>query len=787
MSDTGPVSSLVGLRVEVPPGVTIGSKAAGLARLARAGLPVPDGLVIPAETSDQDIDELAAEIAAAMSGRTLAVRSSGVAEDLAHSSYAGQYDTVLGVAAEPGPVAAAVRRVRSSASAARVASYSGSHATAMAVLVMPMVAADSAGIAFTRNPVTGSDVVIVEAVRGLGDHLAAGESVGERWRVGPDVVRENNLGVLTSEDARAIADLAIQCRKATGEHQDIEWAITDGGVILLQARPITAVDDVEPISMDEQPPPGPWEWDSTHNRLPISPLTSSILPGMFAGASRRLAETYGAPIKQLSMTTINGYVYIQVVPPAGKPGASFPPKPIMRILFSVVPLLRQRRKAARIAAETRVDQTLLEQWNTETGPETEETLARWNGMDRSSLSTEALAKLMIDAVELQGQTFSWNMATDPAYLFPLSELAQFVDDELGRGMETTIRLLAGSSPSAYHRSVADLRDRLGPAERETIAQGMTSGLESLGGDFADAYEAHLANHGLRILGFDLRHETLLERPDLELSRIATLPPHTDPSIEAERFADDLRSSLTDRAMARFDALVAEARRTYPIREAGEAVHAKTVGMIRLIALEAGFRIVSEGDMELPEHVMFLTLDEITGWLSEPTDVRELVRTRRGQDLWARGQSPESFYGDTAPMPEIDLFPPEVQRIMKAITLITTHDQLPANLAEGVDGVGASPGVHTGTVRIVYGPDDFEKVQPGDVLVAPITTSPWEVLFPHVGALVTEGGGLLSHPAIVAREYGLPAVVGCEGAMGRFHDGQLVRVDGVAGTVTPIEA
>jgi len=90
------------------------------------------------------------------------------------------------------------------------------------------------------------------------------------------------------------------------------------------------------------------------------------------------------------------------------------------------------------------------------------------------------------------------------------------------------------------------------------------------------------------------------------------------------------------------------------------------------------------------------------------------------------------------------------------------------------------------VTIVYGPDDFEKVQPGDVLVAPITSSPWEVLFPHAGALVTEGGGLLSHPAIVAREYGLPAVVGCEGAMGRFYDGQLVRVDGVAGTVTPIE-
>ena len=787
MSDTGSMSLLVDLRAEITPGTTIGGKAEGLARLARVGLPVPDALVIPAEATDQDIDGLATEVATAMSGRSLAVRSSGVAEDLTDASYAGQYDTVLGVAADAASVAVAVRRVRESASAARVASYSGSHSTAMAVLVMPMVAADSAGIAFTRDPVTGSDIVIVEAVHGLGDQLAAGESVGERWRIGEDVVREDDLGVLTTEDARAVADLANRCREATGEDQDIEWAIADGDVILLQARPITTVDDVEPIPMDDRPPPGPWEWDSTHNRLPMSPLTSSILPGMFARASRRLAETYGAPIKQLSMTTINGYVYIQVVPPAGKPGAPFPPKPIMRALFSVAPLLRKRRKAARVAVESRIDQTLLVQWNTEVGPATEETLARWSTLDRPSLSNAALAQLLVDAVDLQGQTFSWNMVTDPAYLFPLSELAEFVDDHFGRGMETTIRLLAGSSPSEYHRSVRDLQARVGPTEKKAITEGVAGDLGSLGEDFAGAYDAHLANHGLRILGFDLRHETLLERPDLELSRIATLRPHTDPSVEAQRLADEMRSSLADDAAEQFDALVGEARRTYPIRESGEAVHAKTVGAIRLIALEAGSRMVRNNDMESPQHVMFLTVDEIIDWLSESTDVHELVRTRRGQDLWARGHSPEPSYGETAPMPAIDAFPPDVQRIMRAVALITTHDQLPADLAEGVDGVGASPGVHTGTVRIVYGPDDFDKVQPGDVLVAPITSSPWEVLFPHAGALVTEGGGLLSHPAIVAREYGLPAVVGCEGAMGRFYDGQLVRVDGVAGTVTPVDA
>jgi pyruvate,water dikinase len=133
-----------------------------------------------------------------------------------------------------------------------------------------------------------------------------------------------------------------------------------------------------------------------------------------------------------------------------------------------------------------------------------------------------------------------------------------------------------------------------------------------------------------------------------------------------------------------------------------------------------------------------------------------------------------------------MFPVGVQPIMRMIELIITHDQRPPILPDGVDGVAASPGIHTGRVRLVTDPGDFDNVRNGDVVVAPITTSAWEIIFPHVGALVTEGGGLLSHPAIVAREYALPAVVGCEGAMSRFHEGQLVRVDGAAGTVTPIE-
>ena len=175
-----------------------------------------------------------------------------------------------------------------------------------------------------------------------------------------------------------------------------------------------------------------------------------------------------------------------------------------------------------------------------------------------------------------------------------------------------------------------------------------------------------------------------------------------------------------------------------------------------------------------------------GWLNTPNDISELVAERRGKHLWATSQSPEAFLGEKPALPDPSIFPPNVGRIMRVFGLVFAHDATPAELRNGADGVAASPGIHSGPVRIVFGPEDFGRVGVGDVLVAPITTSPWEVLFPHIGALVTEGGGLLSHPAIVAREYRLPAVVGFEGATALFHDGQLVTVDGTAGTVRPRE-
>jgi pyruvate,water dikinase len=212
-----------------------------------------------------------------------------------------------------------------------------------------------------------------------------------------------------------------------------------------------------------------------------------------------------------------------------------------------------------------------------------------------------------------------------------------------------------------------------------------------------------------------------------------------------------------------------------------------MGSVRLFALEAGRRMVDAGHAVDPAHVCFLELDDVCAWLADRVDVSAIIRTRRGQRQWALGQTPEPYLGGRPTMPDLNLFPPSVARGMRMFNLVMVHDQRPGDLPDGTDGVAASPGKYTGPARIVHGPLDFGRVQVGDVLIAPITTSPWEVVFPHVGALVTEGGGLLSHPAIVAREYRLPAVVGCENATTRFHDGQLVTVNGTTGTVRAAEA
>ncbi|MGH7419936.1 MAG: PEP/pyruvate-binding domain-containing protein, partial [Candidatus Rokuibacteriota bacterium] len=278
----------------------VGTKAATLAVLRRAGFAVPPGVVVPADALGAAADELPPGVRAALANvpellgsGPWAVRSSSTAEDTQAASFAGQFETVLGV--EAVGLADAVLRVWRSASSDRAEAYGGQGVPgSMAVLIQPMIAAAAAGVAFTSDPVTGRHRTVIEAVEGLGERLVSGAATPERWEMGEDGSLDAPSGAtaLTAEQAQAIGDLARRVEEHVGSPQDIEWAIAGGSLWLLQARPITTLPSAEQglIPIPIEVPPGYWERDTFHEPVPISPfgkiiLTKQILevfPAVFA-------------------------------------------------------------------------------------------------------------------------------------------------------------------------------------------------------------------------------------------------------------------------------------------------------------------------------------------------------------------------------------------------------------------------------------------------------------------------------------------------------------------------
>lgn len=218
-----------------------GSKAVVLSELSRAGFSVPEGFVLPADPSAGWEQELPG-VLDALGGSSYAVRSSGMVEDGRELSFAGQFHTSLGV--PPADVETEVRRTAVAVEGARAyASAVGQPVPdKVAVIVQRMLSPSAAGVAFTRDPVTGQRISVIEAVHGLGDRLVSGQAHAERWRITPGdrPRRLTERMVLNAGQAATVSRVAVSASECLGGPQDVEWAIADDRVWILQARPITA-------------------------------------------------------------------------------------------------------------------------------------------------------------------------------------------------------------------------------------------------------------------------------------------------------------------------------------------------------------------------------------------------------------------------------------------------------------------------------------------------------------------------------------------------------------------
>lgn len=792
----------------------VGAKAAVLAQMKRAGFPVPDGCVFTARAMvrhvagietpttdtvhgrplDTDIRAVVTEVAGRLSG-PLAVRSSGIDEDGAHASHAGQYTTILNVEGEE-ELDDALRSCWASGFTSVVRGYrstAGAEGDApLAVFVQKMVPAETAGVAFTVNPVTGArDEVLVSAVRGVGEQLVSGEVSPDDWVVpaGGEGEPFNTAGrhrALSAEQAREIAELAERVAEVMGAPTDIEWARADGQLYLLQARPITAIADPAPelVPIPIDPPRGFWAKDSTHAPLPLTPMSRELLAYNNTVLQNVCAE-FGLLLKGLFFETIGGWRYMGTVPLS-------PPEVPDRIAVCT--------EAIRSDLAGRA----ITEWLDTVRPRFADRIAQLRSVDLSALTDQELADQVsaVHALHRDGTEVHFRLLG--AVSIALGRFGLYVTGKLGWDQIRTFELLTGLSTESTGpaRAMTELAKKAERLLDKTPDLATLNGLLEDDEQFAAAFETYHSEYGCRALQYELANPALGERPELILSLLRDqIIQDSDlgrtASSVAEARQEAIAKAQTELAgreeAAQFGALLAGAERAYPVREDNEywTVSAPDA-LLRWAVLEVADRLMARGLLDRSDHVFFLEVEEVRQAFLEGTDVKDVVAKRRGEHRWAlENPGPDSYGERPGPPPSMDQLPTEVRETMGGFQWTMQHmgGAAPAS-AQGdgsrLRGVPGSAGRYTGLVRVVRSESEFDKIRAGDVLVCPITSPVWSVVFPSIGALVTDTGGALSHAAIIAREYGIPAALATGNGTEVLTDGMLVTVDGVAGTVEILE-
>jgi pyruvate,water dikinase len=337
---------------------------------------------------------------------------------------------------------------------------------------------------------------------------------------------------------------------------------------------------------------------------------------------------------------------------------------------------------------------------------------------------------------------------------------------------------------------ADAKARAVLASNDDPAQVIAS-LRALGGETGAAISGYLDLVGHRLIdGFDIAEPSALELPDalLRAIRIAVSGEAQTGSDVGARIAQ-VRAQVPAAHQAEFDELLAEARLTYRLRdERGVYSDIWASGLMRRAALAAGRRVAKRGRIADPKQMLEATLDEMCALVAgqDVPTMAELAERAKYRTTYTAKDAPPLLGAPKSPPPDLAALPPAVGRVMRAIMLGIGHlfGSSEAPHEENVlHGLAASKGIYEGPARRVSGPSEFGRIAKGDVLVTESTTEAFNILLPLLGGIVTDNGGLLSHAAIVSREYGIPGVVGTREATERITDGMRVRVDGDAGEVT----
>ncbi|OZC29698.1 PEP/pyruvate-binding domain-containing protein [Gordonia polyisoprenivorans] len=823
----------------------IGGKALGLVRLLRAGLTVPEAWVIPAEVSADDglqqrcAHELArwwARVNAEYPGARWAVRSSAVAEDLDGASFAGVYDTILGVA-DQAELDAAIAQCWRAHGADRAVVYRDDRdldgAGGIAVVLQRMLEPRCAGVMLTANPHRPfAHEIVVDASWGLGEAIVSG-------KVDPDhvvldqvtgSVREHRVAhkktetvydgglvdrpvpsdraeaaCLNDPDLAALHATARQVESAIGPARDIEWALCDGSLYVLQDRPITSLPSAAPDNVWSR------RWGDEYKSEYSLPLSSAVMGAwmdipMFVELPR-LQRRRDLAVRE-PFKFFNGYMYMDGTYAASMARAL--PKGKRGTIFGAwfTPLWMSRIEQERWNPRLTLEMARSLRRDPDRGGQRanleamrahcrriEEHIAPKLSQDYRALGDEEWRR-QFDELETFGlehfRIIRWGMGMHNTLLHQVLAdlLGQWCSDDDGELYRSVIGGLPGTRTAQINAEICELA-RVVRADEPFAARFVEcENVDRLRETDPCAtvwaeLDAFLARHGHRAASRDIAAARWSEEPDVVLGLVrAQVRAGAGNAGTGENTAAAARVSATDTALhcaargplggVRRAVLqtVIERTQEFTVYRENQRYHLDyLIAHARALVSEQARRLVEAGRLDAIDDVYYLTAPEfwacVSPWpdLRVPVD-RDAIRSRRQNHLTYRNRMPATYLFDD----------------IETEGEIADGDR-PDGTGDGeISGIGASRGRARGRTRCVEDISGLAAVQPGDILVAKNIDPAWTSVFPLLGGLITETGGVLSHGAILAREYGIPTVTGVADAVSLLGDGTLVDVDGGAGAV-----
>ena len=531
----------------------------------------------------------------------------------------------------------------------------------------------------------------------------------------------------------------------------------------------------------EAPGPGSWEIEAVHFPRPVTRYWEEMHPEPFKRGVRDFTSYYGMLIDTLDYAYINGFAYLSVRPVAPED----------------VPA---RFARAEELFEHKLWREQLREWDETIKPASIKMHRELQAIDPDGLSDEELVAYLTRCRDHHIAMISQHMRHTAAAIVPTGDFLAHVMGWTGLPSSELLDLMRGSAPTSAGAS-AELEQLIAAIGRDPEAQkllesdddpgGVLDALRSLDGDAGAAVSAYLDLVGYRLLdGFDISGPCALELPDVLLRsiRVAVGAEDVQESDVEQRIAD-VRIKVPEEHRAEFDELLGEARLTYRIRdERGVFSDIWASGLMRRGVLAGGRRLAAKGRIHESVHLIDAGFDEMRALLlgTDGPSADELAARAAYRASHSAKDAPALLGDPPSPPPDPSGLPPAAARVMQA-TGIAMGELFGSSEQEHEEhmlrGLAASRGVYEGVARCISGPTEFDRIVKGDVLVTVSTSEAFNILLPLLGAIVTDSGGLLSHSAIVAREYGIPGVVGTREATERITDGMRVRVDGDAGEVT----